>query len=126
MQGPSLLLGDHGLMSPFLAPCSGKDGVFPYTHVAGKLTKSDTVSECGFELLPYFYGYLAAHVRLNLMPASNCNARHFAAGTPPRRPALYPAGAFGCARGVLVLERTDDKNVMPKSIDRFSPRLGIL
>src|SRR5262249_20642971 len=95
-------------------------------NVAGDLAQADAGSESGFDLFPNIVAYLAAHVRVNLItPASDRKARRFAAGTPPRRPAFHAAGAFRCARGVLMLEKTDDKNVMPKSIDRFSIRLGI-
>ena len=61
-----VLFGDRDLMSPFLAPCAGKDGVFRDTHVARDLPQSNARSVGGFDLLPRFDGYLTAHVRLNL------------------------------------------------------------
>ena len=64
---------------PLLAAGAGEDSAFRDVHVARDLPQSDAGSEGGFDLLPSFGGYLAAHVRLNLTTAaSDCKVQNVA------------------------------------------------
>jgi hypothetical protein len=50
---------------------------------ADDFPQADAGSECGFDLLPDRCGYLAAHVRLNLMTARAIAKRKMSLGAIP-------------------------------------------